>query len=153
MIPKDVQGPQFECDHDCSEGHNDLFAVSWYRHVLPQLRDKTWYGQNVIEAIQKPGETIYIPHGQAHAVLNLDENLSVTENFLSLGAMDELAKFHAFDWNLFQFDSEGASERVWRNLMNRDLMKDRDARKYGQEMLRQCMTMKPKNGRAVREQM
>jgi len=56
-----------------------------------------------------------------HAVLNLDDNVSVTENFMPVSALDELAQYAAHDWNPFHFESEGAARRVWRNLVNRDL--------------------------------
>ena len=116
--------------------------MSWYSYVLPQLRKKTWYGQRLIETIQKPGEIIYVPHGQGHSVLNLDENLSVTENFLAVSAMDELAKFYAYDWSPFHFDSQKASHRVWTNLMNRDL-EDKVQKAFAREMLKQVRLIKP----------
>ena len=83
---------------------DDLYAVSWYEHVLPQLKKERWGGKRVREALQGPGEVIYVPHGIGHSVLNLNENLSITENFLALSAIDELAKFHALQWNPMHFE-------------------------------------------------
>lgn len=128
----------------CSPDLDELYAVSWYNHVLPQLRDETWYGRKIIEVIQKPGEVIFVPNGMGHSVLNLDENLSITENFLSVGAIDELAQYYAYDWNPLSYESEGVAKRVWRNLMKTDLS-DGHLRKYANEMLKQVKTIAKEN--------
>lgn len=141
-MPKDVEVYHYECEDRCSNKFDALYAESWYTHVVPQLRKESWYGQKIIETIQGPGEIIYIPHGQGHSVLNLDENLSITENFLGIAALDELAQYHAYDWNPFQFGVKSAAKRIWTNLMNRDL-KDRKVKSYAKEMLKQVRLVKP----------
>lgn len=42
-------------------------------------------GGQAIHALQKPGETIYVPYGLVHSVYNLDETIAVTENYGSVG--------------------------------------------------------------------
>ena len=46
----------------------------------------TWkfqiYGQRLVEGIQGPGEAIFLPHGRVHSVLNIRDNVAVTENHL-----------------------------------------------------------------------
>ena len=41
------------------------------------------------EFIQGPGETIYMPGNLAHAIMNIDENVSVTENLLLEDSLDD----------------------------------------------------------------
>ena len=47
--------------------------------------------------MQGPGESIYLPHGLAHTVLNLRDNVAVTENFLFVDALPELMSKVALD--------------------------------------------------------
>ncbi len=91
--------------------------------------------------IQRPGETIYIPHGMGHSVLNLDENVSITENFLPLTSVDEIAQFSAYKVNPFAFEAPGSAQRVFRNLVNRDL--DRESRRFARAMYRQVSSVEP----------
>ena len=37
---------------------------------------------NVMQGIQEAGETVYIPPGWMHGVVNLEPTLAVTENFI-----------------------------------------------------------------------
>ena len=45
------------------------------------------YGQTLVEAVQGPGEVIFLPHGLTHSVLNLHDNVALTENFLSISSI------------------------------------------------------------------
>ena len=45
------------------------------------------YGLRILEFIQKPGEAVYLPHGVVHAVLNIEDNVAITENFLFVDAL------------------------------------------------------------------
>ena len=45
------------------------------------------YGQTLVEAVQGPGEVIFLPHGLTHCVLNLHDNVALTENFLSISSI------------------------------------------------------------------
>ena len=51
----------------------------WFLEVLPELRKDSSLG--LIEFIQHVGETVFLPEGWWHAVLNLDDfNIAVTHN-------------------------------------------------------------------------
>ncbi|KAF9357587.1 hypothetical protein BGX34_009296 [Mortierella sp. NVP85] len=68
--------------HIVPPGHNPssskrLSSVEWYLDVYPflspELRPK--------EIVQYPGQTIYVPSGWWHMVLNMDDTVAVTQNF------------------------------------------------------------------------
>lgn len=115
-----------------------MFILPWFKHVLPQLMKMQWYGKKVQVVIQKPGDIIYVPSTMGHIVLNIDETVSVTENFLSIASIkDELALFKTIDYEIIEVDTNEPTNLVWRNLMNRDLNEFKDIRRYAREMLRQ----------------
>lgn len=56
----------------------DMSSLMWYLHVYPFLTPD----QKPLEIIQEEGETIYVPNGWWHLVLNLDFSIAVTQNFV-----------------------------------------------------------------------
>ncbi|KAF9968611.1 hypothetical protein BGZ73_009195, partial [Actinomortierella ambigua] len=65
----------------------DREAVSWFHHVYPRFAANDFalakqYG--MIEVIQKPGETMFVPGGWPHIVMNLDFTIAITQNFCSM---------------------------------------------------------------------
>ncbi|RMX62121.1 hypothetical protein DD238_004116 [Peronospora effusa] len=54
-------------------------SLMWYLHVYPTLTPD----QKPLEIIQEEGETIYVPSGWWHLVLNLDFTIAVTQNFVN----------------------------------------------------------------------
>src|SRR5437763_15896546 len=63
---------------DPSMKHLDHEAVTWFANVLPKLKKVTNEGEKsfaeqwgMIEVLQKPGETMYVPGGWYHTVMNL----------------------------------------------------------------------------------
>ena len=54
-------------------------------------RNRQFYGKKLIEIYQKPGEVIYMPNYQSHAVYNMDETVAVTDNPYFNTAIEESA--------------------------------------------------------------
>ena len=55
------------------------------------FRGEKFYGKEIIEGIQSPGETVYVPNGAPHTVYNLDEIVSVSDNPYFDTAIEESA--------------------------------------------------------------
>lgn len=81
--PKEIYDPPMKpYDHE---------GVSWFDQVYPKFKtrekdDIRTLGEKLgmVEVLQKPGETIFVPGGWAHVVMNLDLTAAVTQNFCSL---------------------------------------------------------------------
>ncbi len=61
-------------------------GIGWYLEVYPKLRKWIMDGGNkygLQEFIQYPGETIFVPGSWWHFVINLDDTLAVTQNYVN----------------------------------------------------------------------
>ncbi|KAF6170322.1 hypothetical protein GIB67_043012 [Kingdonia uniflora] len=54
-------------------------SLQWWLDIYPLLSDQ----DKPIECTQLPGETIYVPSGWWHCVLNLETTIAVTQNFVN----------------------------------------------------------------------
>jgi hypothetical protein len=63
----------------------DKEAITWYTKVFPRIKkgliDNNDQCTEVYEFLQYPGETVYVPGGWWHAVVNLTDTVAVTQNF------------------------------------------------------------------------
>lgn len=87
-IPKWIaNGRQFRKEGEDSE------AIDYFANVLPRLKSSEGR-QNLryIECVQRPGETIFVPGGWWHAVLNLSDSMAVTQNFCSHFSFERIWK-------------------------------------------------------------
>lgn len=66
--------------------------IDWNDYILPRILEKGGpeLRSKMIQFIQKPGETVFVPSDWWHAVLNLDTTVAVTQNFCSTGNFDRV---------------------------------------------------------------
>ena len=75
FFPPEVKASQIHCKSSQSSQ-----PLNWFQTRLPELladRD----GPQPIQLLQKPGETLWVPPGWHHIVLNVDTTIAVTQNF------------------------------------------------------------------------
>ena len=120
ILPPDTDHTKFYCDPQCSESMLELSPISWFQHVLPQLRGRKFYGREVLEVLQGPGDTLYVPTSAPHAVLNLDWSLGVTENVMTEEMLLELPHKLLLGGRLLpdtdNWSGERREERMWKCL-------------------------------------
>jgi hypothetical protein len=80
-------------------GLPDHEAASWFAIVYPRLFDETTRDEHgrlladrlgLVDILQRPGETVFVPGGWHHVVINLDFTVAVTQNFCSRTNFEEV---------------------------------------------------------------
>ncbi|PIO57410.1 JmjC domain protein, partial [Teladorsagia circumcincta] len=71
--------------YDSEKGKHPDEAVTWFMTVYKRVRASTWPKEYpVIEARQGPGDTMFVPSGWWHVVINEDNTIAVTQNYCSV---------------------------------------------------------------------
>lgn len=88
LFPPSIPKRWAKASQFCKKGEDDE-ASQYFMQMLPRLkRDAKKHPERypdleIYEFTQNEGETVFIPHGWWHAVLNLTDTIGVTQNFVS----------------------------------------------------------------------
>lgn len=77
-----------------NKGEDDE-AIHYFDFILPRLKAEEHFKENgrlphIIECIQFPGETMFVPGGWWHGVLNLDTTIAITQNVCNSGNFERV---------------------------------------------------------------
>lgn len=92
LFPPHVSRSVAKSKHLRQKGEDDE-PIAYFSQILPRLKTEIQQlGQmsDIIEFIQCPGEVVFIPGGWWHAVINLDDTIAVTQNFLHRTRFEEM---------------------------------------------------------------
>ena len=124
LLPPELPHEPLECNRFCSKMKlGDLSTMAWFTHVLPQLRGRKWYGNTVKEFILQEGETLYLPPNMGHAIMNLEDSISVTENSFSIDSLEDFIHGVMVGNSIVQYNYN-CEELFWKSLYNKLLGKE-----------------------------
>ena len=95
MPPMEGITKQFVRGEHLRKKGEDNEAIQYFDKILPRLKAAEGpQGTNrlpiIIEGIQYPGETIFVPGNWWHGVQNLDTTIAVTQNFVNKGNFERV---------------------------------------------------------------
>ena len=121
-----VEFEKYKCSKKCKFESKHLTTSLWFKNVLPQVRHKKFYGTPLWEGVQGPEEVIFLPSGLPHTILNLEDNVAITENYLLADGLIQLTKFLALDL-ISVFRSKWA-QSAWKRFYFSPKLKAKDRR-------------------------
>ncbi len=66
------------------EGKPQINSATWFKHYYDKVVSDEWPEEwRPVEVLQSPGETVFVPNGWPHLVLNLELTVAVTHNYAS----------------------------------------------------------------------
>ncbi|GMH29017.1 hypothetical protein Nepgr_030860 [Nepenthes gracilis] len=96
LFPPDVIPPGVHPSPDGVEVACPVSIIEWFMNFYAATKD---WKKKPIECICKAGEVIFVPHGWWHLVINLEESIAITQNYVSrrnlLNVLDFLKKPNA----------------------------------------------------------
>jgi histone arginine demethylase JMJD6 len=98
LFPPDVPRAVVKGREHVNWKTEDDEPIDWNVNLLPRiLRAHPELRGRVIQFVQRPGQTMFVPSNWWHAVLNLDTTIAVTQNFCSTGNFDTVWKHTRMD--------------------------------------------------------
>ena len=97
LTPPNQPPPGVYPSKDGSEVTSPVSLSEWYLNHYHQLKQLQTQGDlTVYEAVCKPGEMIFVPAKWWHSVMNLEDGIAITQNFVSSYNLQQVLEFSKF---------------------------------------------------------
>jgi hypothetical protein len=105
LFPPDIDESELKSATSLGGGESkeealDFCAAGWMVHILTNLSVDVYSRR--VQFVQQKGETIFVPEGWWHVVLNLETTLAVTQNFAHVHSYEKVSSA------LFEADYDAA---------------------------------------------
>ena len=83
-----------------------ISSVVWFHEFYDRVTSSDWPDEwKPVEVLQRPGETVFVPNGRPHLVLNLARTVAVTHNYASdFGSFERM-------WHEVETEEPGFAKR------------------------------------------
>ena len=88
LFPPGTDAKTVKGKHLMKKGE-DNEAIQYFHLIYPRIIESGNF-EKTYEFIQRPGDTVFIPGGWWHAVLNLSDTIAVTQNYCNWGNFDRV---------------------------------------------------------------
>lgn len=92
MFPPDIVPPGVHPSEDGGAVSSPVSLIEWFVTFYPQIK-KLPAHRKPLEGVCRTGEIVFVPHGWWHLVLNIDESIAVTQNFVCKGNVRGVLRF------------------------------------------------------------
>jgi hypothetical protein len=92
LYPPTITPPGVFPSKDGSEVTAPQSLCEWFLNYYPQIKDAP-ADMQPIEAVCKAGELLFVPHNWWHAVINLQDSIALTQNFVGMENLANVLKF------------------------------------------------------------
>lgn len=93
MFPPDVVPPGVLPQPEAGRVEQPDSVMTWFLEHYDEIREDPEYRASVCECVCGPGDTVFIPDGWWHLVLNLEETVAVTHNYVGPANLKRCLRF------------------------------------------------------------
>jgi len=88
MLPPHISPPGVHPSKDGAEVSQPVSLLEWYNQFYDMVDEDV-----AVQFTARPGDLVYVPRGWWHAVLNLEDTIAVTQNFVSHESLSHVLHF------------------------------------------------------------
>eukprot|EP00871_Galdieria_phlegrea_P002182 jgi/Galph1/2965/GphlegSOOS_G1616.1 len=89
LFPPSCPPPGVFPNEDYSQVVSPIFLLEWFTSFYEEARKR----KEMMECVVEAGEMIFIPRGWWHIVINLEESLAITENYVAESNLSSVLEF------------------------------------------------------------